>query len=158
MDAGSYPVGVARTIAGTTPARVGATSRWAASGVDLTTLATLEFSNGLLAQISCSFATTRHRHAFIAGDAGSISTTYLNDTSPEFPRLLEARHRLGCPARDDRDRFDQRIPGRSPGLPESRSFRPGWIGATPEESVDIAPMLDALAQSARKGSPVDVAW
>jgi hypothetical protein len=31
-----------------------------------------------------------------------------------------------------------------------------WVGATPEESIDIALSLDALAQSARSGAVVDV--
>ncbi len=38
MDAGSYPVSLVRTVAGTRPTRVHAISRWAESGVDLTTL------------------------------------------------------------------------------------------------------------------------
>ena len=32
-----------------------------------------------------------------------------------------------------------------------------WDGATPDESIDIALTLDALAPSARSGSRVDVA-
>ena len=39
MDAGSYPVSLVRTVAGTKPTRVFAISRWAESGVDLTTMA-----------------------------------------------------------------------------------------------------------------------
>ncbi|MEO5738828.1 MAG: Gfo/Idh/MocA family oxidoreductase, partial [Variovorax sp.] len=71
MDAGSYPVSFVRTVAGVAPSRVSAMSRWGETGVDLTTMATLEYPDGLLAQISCSFTTARHRHAFISGDAGS---------------------------------------------------------------------------------------
>ena len=98
MDAGSYPVSFVRMVAGATPSRVHAMSRWADSGVDVTTLATLEFAGGLLAQISCTFATARHRHAFIAGDAGSINTTYFNDTSAAFPPPLEVRRGTGWDA------------------------------------------------------------
>jgi predicted dehydrogenase len=159
MDAGSYPVSLVRTVAGTKPSRVSAASRWAESGVDLTTLATLEFADGLLAQISCSFATARHRHAFIAGDAGSISTTYFNDTSPEFPPILDVKRGTGW----DAQREIIETAASNGFLAEAESFhdlvRHGWdqwFGATPDESIDIALTLDALAVSARTGAPADL--
>lgn len=159
MDAGSYPVSLVRTIAGARPMRVHATSRWAESGVDLTTLAVLEFSSGLLAQISCSFTAARHRHAFIAGDAGSIHTTYFNDTSAAFPPLVEVKHGTGWDAR--RELIET---ASSNGfLAEAESFHDlvrrgwnGWVGVTPDESIDIALTLDAIAASARAGAPADV--
>jgi len=159
MDAGSYPVSLVRTIAGTRPTRVHAVSRWAESGVDQTTLATLEFSSGLLAQISCTFATARHRHAFIAGDAGSISTTYFNDTSPAFPPILDVKRGTGWDAQRE---IIETASGNG-FLFEVESFddlvRNGWrqwVGATPDESIDIALTLDALAVSARTGAPASV--
>lgn len=159
MDAGSYPVSLVRTIAGTKPTRVFAQSRWTESGVDLTTLATLEFASGLLAQISCSFATARHRHAFIAGDAGSISTTYFNDTSAAFPPVLEVKRGMGW----DAERESIETAASNGLLAEAESFhdlvRYGWdrwLGATPDESIDIALTLDALAASARAGAPADI--
>ena len=159
MDAGSYPASLVRTIAGARPIRVHAASRWAESGVDLSTLATLEFASGLLAQISCSFATVRHRHAFIAGDAGSIVTTYFNDTGPMFPPLLEVKRGTGW----DAQREVIETASSNGFLAEAESFydlvRHGWgrwVGAMPEESIDIAMMLDALAASARTGAPVDL--
>lgn len=159
MDAGSYPVSLVRTVAGERPIRVHAVSRWAESGVDLTTLATLEFAGGLLAQISCSFATARHRHAFIAGDAGSIHTTYFNDTSPAFPPLLEVRRGTGWDAQHE----IVETASSNGFLAEAESFhdlvRNGWeqwVGATPDESIDIALALDALAVSARTRASAEV--
>lgn len=159
MDAGSYPVSLVRTVAGVAPARVHATARRGTTGVDITTLATLEFASGLLAQISCSFATARHRHAFIAGDAGSIATTYYNDTSAVFPPLLDVKRGTGW----DAAREVVETAATSGFLAEAESFhdlvRHGWAqwtGATPDESIDIARTLDALAESARRGAPVDV--
>ncbi len=159
MDAGSYPVSFVRTVAGMKPTRVFAMSRWAASGVDATTLATLEFASGVLAQISCTFASARHRHAFIAGDAGSIATTYYNDTSASFPPLLEVKRGTGWDA--PREIIETAMTGGF--LAEAESFhdlvRHGWAhwtGATPEESVDIALTLDALAVSARTGIAAEV--
>jgi predicted dehydrogenase len=159
MDAGSYPVSLVRTVAGTKPTRVSAVSRWGESGVDLTTLATLEFANGLLATISCSFATARHRHAFIAGDAGSIGTTYFNDTSAAFAPILEVRRGTGW----DAQRETIETAATNGFLAEAESFhdlvrhgRDRWVGATPDESIDIALTLDALALSARTGAPAEL--
>jgi xylose dehydrogenase (NAD/NADP) len=159
MDAGSYPVSFVRTVAGTTPLRVSAMSRWASSGVDAVTMATLEYPEGLLAQISCSFTTARYRHAFIAGDAGSINTTYFNDTGPGFPPLVDVRRGSGWDAA--REVIET---GALPGfLAEAESFHDlvrygwqGWTGATPEESIDIALTLDAIAASSRQGVPVEI--
>ncbi|MDQ6917443.1 MAG: hypothetical protein M3023_06465, partial [Pseudomonadota bacterium] len=141
------------------PRRVHAMSRSATSGVDLTTMATMEFADGMLAQISCTFATARHRHAFIAGDAGSIATTYFNDTSPAFPPLLEVKRGTGW----DAAREVIETAAASGFLAEAEAFhdlvRSGWThwtGATPSESIDIARTLDALATSARQGVPVVV--
>jgi xylose dehydrogenase (NAD/NADP) len=159
MDAGSYPVSLVRTIAGAAPRRVSAMSQWAPSGVDATTLATMEFADGVLAQISCTFATARHRHAFIAGEAGSIATTYYNDTSLAFPPLLEVTRGTGWDAARD----VVETAATSGFLAEAEAFHDlirigwsAWTGATPTESVDIARTLDALAASARHGVPVAV--
>jgi predicted dehydrogenase len=159
MDAGSYPVSFVRTVAGTRPVRVQAMAHWGATGVDLTTMGTLQFESGLLAQISCSFATARHRHAYIAGDAGSLSTTYYNDTGAAFPPRLGVRRGTGW----DATRETIETAATAGFLAEAESFhdlvREGWsrwVGATPEESIDIALVLDALAQSARSGAVVDL--
>jgi len=160
MDAGCYPVSLVRTIAGERARRVHAMAKWAASGVDLTLLASMEFPSGLLAQISCSFATLRHRHAFIAGDAGSIATTYFNDTSNAFPPRLEVRRGSGWDAKQETIETSA-----SNGfLAEAESFHDlvahgwdAWTGVSPEESVDIALMLEAIAASARTGDAIEIA-
>jgi len=160
MDAGCYPVSLVRTIAGERPRRVCAVARWADSGVDVTMAASMEFASGLVAQVSCSFATARHRHAFIAGDAGSIVTTYLNDTSAALPPVLELRRGTGWDAPQERIE----TAATSGFLAEADAFHDmvaqgwnGWTGATPEESIDIALTLEAIAASARRGVAIDVA-
>ncbi|MFO1396583.1 MAG: Gfo/Idh/MocA family oxidoreductase [Burkholderiales bacterium] len=159
MDAGSYPVSFVRLVTGARPVRVHALARWSPSGVDLTTLGTLEFASGALAQISCTFATARHRHAFIAGDAGSLATNYYNDTGAQFPPTIDLRHGTGWDAR----REIVETPATAGFLAEAESFhdllREGpsaWTGATPEESLDIALTLDALRESARSGAIVEI--
>jgi predicted dehydrogenase len=160
MDAGCYPVSLVRTIAGERPKRVHALARWSESGVDRTLVASIEFSSGLLAQVSCSFATARHRHAFVAGDSGVIRTTYLNDTSAALPPVLEIRRGPGLDARQE---FVETA-ATNGFLAEAEAFhdlvvhgRDRWEGASPEESIDIALTLEALAASARQGVTVDVA-
>ena len=160
MDAGCYPVSLVRTIAGECPKRVHAMACWAGSGVDLTMVASLEFASGLLAQVSCSFATARHRHAFIAGDGGSIGTTYFNDTSAAFPPLLEVKRGSGWDAR----RESIETAATNGFLAEADAFhdlvtqgRSHWTGASPQESIDIALTLEALAASARRGMAIEIA-
>jgi predicted dehydrogenase len=159
MDAGCYPVSLVRIVAGERARRVHAVAKWAQSNVDLTMLASLEFASGLLAQVSCSFATTRHRHAFIAGDLGSIRTTYFNDTSDALPPLLEVKRGGGLDAKPEIIETAQT----NGFLAEAESFaqlvRHGWkrwTGVTPEESIDIALTLEALATSARTGIAVEI--
>ena len=159
MDAGSYPVSLVRTIAGERPRRVHAAARWADSGVDLTLVGSIEFASGLLAQVSCSFATARHRRAFVVGDTGSIGTKYLNDTSAVLPPVLELTRGIGL----DAPRELIETASANGFLAEADSFADlvahgwdCWTGATPEESIDIALTLEALAASARRSIPMEI--
>lgn len=159
MDAGCYPVSFVRTVAGECPVRVHAMARWSDSGVDRTLVASLDFASGLLAQVSCSFATARHRHAFIAGDEGSIAASYYNDTSATFPPVLDVKRGRGW----DAARTIVETASTNGFLAEADAFAAlvadgpaGWQGTTEQESVDIARTLDALAESARTGGAVDV--
>lgn len=159
LDAGSYAVSLALLVAGERPERVSASARWSETGVDLSVAATLEFPRGALAQISCSFATAYHRHALIAGDAGTIETTYLNHPPLGGPPVLMLR----------RGQTQQSVPEIvevAPGngfLAEAESFArlvalgpAHWTGATPAQSIDIALTLDAIADSMRSGAAVAV--
>ena len=159
MDAGSYPVSLVRMIAGERPARVQALARMGTSGVDRTLVGNIEFANGLLAQIACSFATARHRKGVIVGDAGSITTSYFNDTSSELPPTLEVRRGLGWDAKTE----IIETAATSGFLAEAEAMqalvRGGWSrwpGTTAEESIDIALTLEALAASAKHGSAVAI--
>jgi predicted dehydrogenase len=160
MDAGSYPVSLVRMIAGERPRRVHAMARWAESRVDRSLVGSIEFPGGLLAQISCSFATTRHRRAMIVGDAGSIMTTYLNDTSSALPGTLELRRGIDLDAKLETIHTAQ-ISG---FLAEAEAFYDlvvygwnRWTGASPDESIDTMLTLEALAASARHDAAVDIA-
>jgi predicted dehydrogenase len=165
MDVGVYPVSLVRIVAGQRPARVSATAHWThgdgrnGAGVDSALAATLEFASGLLAQISCSFSSSLHRQALIAGSAGVIQTTFSNHTSAERPGILVLRTGIGAGAVDGKIE----TPPVNGFLAEAESFealvRGGparWVGATPQESIDIMMMLEALLRSARSGAAESV--
>jgi xylose dehydrogenase (NAD/NADP) len=154
LDLGSYAVSLVRLCAGRRPVRVLATAENDANGVDLTTLAMLDFGGGLLAEITCSFATAYHRHATICGEDGVIETNYLNHPPIGGPAILQIR--------EGKLQTEPFVPADVPSgngfLLEAESFarlvRGGeahWTGATPEDSIDIALILDAIRASAASG-------
>jgi len=156
MDAGTYPVSLIRMVSKERPARVQAVARWA-SGVDHALAATLEFESGLLAQATCSFSTSAHRQALIAGTGGVIQTPFLNH--PPLDRPAELLVKRGTGANKDFERIQ--VPAVNGFLAEAESFAalvrgssPDWDGASPEESIDIAMTLEGILRSARTGQPV----
>jgi xylose dehydrogenase (NAD/NADP) len=166
MDVGVYPVSLIRIVARQRPARVHAVADWmpsdqsGAEGVDNALAGTLEFTGGLLAQVTCSFNSALHRQALIVGSEGVIQTTYPNHTSAERPGTLNLRKGSGATAVDS---IIETAPANG-FLAEAESFarlvREGpaqWSGATPEESIDIMMTVEALLRSARCGLPVEVA-
>jgi D-xylose 1-dehydrogenase (NADP+, D-xylono-1,5-lactone-forming) len=159
MDAGSYPASLVRMIAGERPSRAHAIARWTESGVDRSLVGSIEFSNGVLAQIACSFAIARYRRAIIIGDAGSITTSYFNDTSTALSPILKVRRGTGSDTQQETIETSA-ING---FLAEAEAFYDliaygweRWTGSTPEESVDTMLILEALAASARQGSAIDI--
>jgi xylose dehydrogenase (NAD/NADP) len=159
MDAGSYPVSLVRTVAKERPSRVHAVAHWAGSGVDRTLAATIEFPSGLLAQISCSFATAVYRQALIAGADAVLQTTFFNHPSPAAPPVMYLRRGKGW----DSPVEVLEVPATNGFLAEAESFSrlvkegpSGWNGASPEESIDIALTLEAILRSARDGKTVEI--
>jgi predicted dehydrogenase len=155
MDAGAYPVSLVRMVAKERPVRVHAVARWA-GGIDQAMAATIEFSSGLLAQISCSFATSVHRHALIAGTQGAIQTPFLNHPPLDRPAQLLVKRGIGW----DKDFERVETTPLNGFLAEAESFAAVvqsstavWAGPSPEESIDIALTLEAILHSARSGKP-----
>lgn len=157
LDVGCYPVSLVRVLSHERPVRVHAFARRTSSGVDQTLVATVEHHSGLLAEISCSFVTPQHRQAAILGTAGMIETTYANHTSAKLPAELHLRRGVG--ADTPRETLHQATGN---GFKfQAEAFRqrilegPGaWPGAQPDESIDIALVLEAIARSARDGCVV----
>ena len=158
-DAGSYSVSFARIAAGRCPKRVQAAWVLDANGVDRSTVATLDFGNGLFAQTAASFTGAYHRHAMISGEGGVIESNFLNHPPAGGPAVLQIRR--GVP---------MSVPFEPVAVPDGNGFRleadsfaalvregeAGWNGATPQESTEIAAILDAIRAAAASGQWVEV--
>jgi xylose dehydrogenase (NAD/NADP) len=158
LDAGSYAVSLIRMIAGALPTQVSAFARWTERGVDSSMIANLTFADGLVAQAACTFGTGIYRHATIACENGVVATDFLNHLTPADPGLLEVRRggwelqreALTFPAsngfRAEAEAFADAVRGRPAA----------WNGITPQQSIEVMQMLDAILQSAREGRPVSL--
>jgi predicted dehydrogenase len=123
----------------------------------MVTAATLEHSDGIIAQVSCAFGTAVHRVALIVGDAGSVETSFANQPSATFPPSLRLRQGTGW---HEENRIID-IPAVDAFLAQAEGFsdmifgaETQWNGATPQESIDIARTIDAILESSRAGRPV----
>jgi xylose dehydrogenase (NAD/NADP) len=159
MDIGVYPVSLIRVIAGQLPVRVQAAARWNATGVDRAMAATLEFSSGLMAQVACSFEGGLHRQALIVGSEGVVETSFSNHTNAETPGDLFVRD--GNAARGARRVIHTEAVNGFQAEAESfaalvRGEPNAWNGATEAESIDIMTIIDALLESARRDTAVDL--
>jgi hypothetical protein len=59
-------------------------------------MATLHYADGRRAQLSCAMDAANHRHAIIAGTAGTIESEYLNHTSTQAGGHLGATCPVCC--------------------------------------------------------------
>jgi predicted dehydrogenase len=167
LDAGSYALSLVRWVMGCAPQRVQADARWAASGVDIATTATLYFPGARIAQISCAMDAAYHRHATVVGTQGTLYTEYLNHTSDE-----PAGDRYGYQPSQLRVRRGAAnvVPLEPVTVATGSGFRfaaeafanmvaerdLAFVERAAAASIDIAAMLEAIAQSARTGSAVQL--
>jgi predicted dehydrogenase len=167
LDAGSYPLSLIRLVMGCAPQLVQASTTWADTGVDISTMATLHYADGRRAQLSCAMDTGTHRRAIIVGSAGTIETEYLNHTSAHagghpwgyLPSQMRVRR-----GRANAIAFEEVRSGVGSGfrfaaeafakVVAERDFAATARAA--EASLDIAATLEAIARSARLGGVVDV--
>lgn len=84
LDAGSYALSAIRLAMGEAPTHVMAYANWAESGIDISTVATLFYSEGRKSQLSCAMDAAYFRKATISATQGTIDTEYLNHTSDEI--------------------------------------------------------------------------
>ncbi|UAK23482.1 Gfo/Idh/MocA family protein [Sphingomonas nostoxanthinifaciens] len=156
LDAGTYAVSLVRMLAGAMPVRVTASAVLSERGVDLTTTASLDFADGLLAQISCAFGTGLHRRAIVACEGGVVTTDFPNHLTAEKPGLLQVS-RGGWEPKDERIDFAPLNGFRAEADSFADLVRTGteaWNGIGEAESIEVMRILDAITLSAREGRPV----
>lgn len=164
LDAGSYTLSFITLVMGCAPSRVTAMAAMAPSGVDIATMATLEYADGRRAQLSCAMDGAYHRRATIVGVNGVIETEYLNHTSGHDGGMhgyMRSSMRL-------RRGIAQTLSYEEIETPVGSGFRfaaeafarlvreQDFAAATraAQASLDIAATLDAIARSSRSGAPV----
>ena len=168
LDAGSYPMSLIRLVMGSAPQRVSAEASWASTGVDMSLAATLHWTDGRRAQLSCAMDVATHRRALIVGTQGVIETEYLNHTAAPLQP-----HPLGF--QPSQMRVRRGVAFTAPLTEVTSATGSGFrfaaeafakvvadndvaaIGRAAAASLDIAATLEALARSARLGHAVDVA-
>ena len=167
LDAGSYPLSLIRLVMGSAPQRVTAEATWAATGVDMSLAATLHWTDGRRAQLSCAMDVATHRRALIVGTQGVIETEYLNHTA-----AATTGHPYGYQPSQMRVRrgIAGTVPIETLRSPVGSGFRfaaeafarvvatqdQPAIDRAAQASLDIAAMLEAIALGARTGQAVDV--
>lgn len=155
LDAGCYPVSLARLLIGARPVWVSAQSTWNDAGVDVTTVATLRYPEGQFAQISCSMSVGPHRIAVVAGSAGVVETPYSNHTEPDKPAVFRLKSGTGWDGRFDNIETTSGNGFRLEAEAFARMVRSSDPAKDYERiSLDNAMTLEAIARSARSNQPV----
>ncbi len=167
MDLGCYCLSLIRLATGRAPRRVQAHSRLAPTGVDIATAATLEFDDGVSAQLMCSMDAALHRHATIAGSDGFITTEFLNHTAAPGeahpwgyqPSLMRVRRGAGNgPVLDVKSAPGSGFRFAAEAFADVVARRDqAAIDRAAAASLDIAATLEAIAASAHRGAPVSLA-
>lgn len=153
LDAGTYAASLAIIALAEAPRRVIATASWTKTCVDMTVNATVEFTSGAMASITCSFATAGHRLATLIGTDGIIETGYANHAPPDTP-TLPLRIRRGALATTawETETLDAADGFRLEAESFARMVRQGpthWNGASETESLRTVQLLQAIATSIR---------
>ncbi len=166
LDAGSYAMSLIRLALPGRPERVVAHSAMTASGVDISTSATLLYSGGRSAQLFCAMNVGYHRVATILGDNGVIETEFLNHSSEDpnhplkyLPSLMRVRRGLGgtVPLVEVRSATGSGFAFCAEAFAKVIHMQDfAAIERAALASCDIAATLEAIGQSAKSGLPVQV--
>ncbi|MEA2575817.1 MAG: D-xylose 1-dehydrogenase D-xylono,5-lactone-forming [Chloroflexia bacterium] len=158
LDVGCYCVNISTLVTGMPPKAVTASAVWAENGVDTSLVGTLEFPNGMLGVIDCSFqvGTSMQQGLEVSGTGGLIRV--------EQPFRMSDEDTTITVDKADKDVTVQRV--RVPGGNEYRFMVEHFADAvlndtelsyTLEDSLANMRVLDALIEAARTGRRVGVA-
>lgn len=155
-DVGCYPVSLARFMLDAEPLAVTAQAHWTDRGVDDRMVATLEFPDGVLAQINCGFSLPLRRYYEVIGPVGSllVNRAYnpVGDRASEIVHFGEDRMMIETIRLEAANSYTLMI----------EDFNRAVAGeAAPrfpaEDAVKNMRVIDALYRSAREGGTVEVA-
>jgi xylose dehydrogenase (NAD/NADP) len=157
MDVGCYCVNAANMIVGTPPSAVTASAVWTPEGVDMSLVGTLEYPNGVLGVIDCSFQVgrTMQQHLEISGTDGLIRVPRPFSKGDEDAIIITDKSDNTSPAEEIR------VPGANHYHLMVEHFADAVLngkelGYTLEESRANMQVLDALREAARAGQRIIV--
>lgn len=155
-DVGCYPVSLARFMLQAEPLTVTAQAHWTARGVDDRMVATLEFPNGVLAQINCGFSLPLRRYYEVVGPVGSlyVNRAYnpVGDRASEIVRYGDDRMMIETVRLDPANSYTLMIEDFNRAVTGEAAPR-----FAAEDAVKNMRVIDALYRSAREGGTVEVA-
>jgi len=155
LDVGCYGVSLARWILGAEPEFVQGSAQYGPTGVDLTFVGILRFPRGEMAIVEASFVTALQQTFSVVGTRGAI----------ELPHDAFIPWEKDCWFRirgvDEEEGKVETVPGADEYQRMVEHFADAALGqmpleVEPEDSIRNMRVLDALAESARKGHPVYV--
>lgn len=158
LDVGCYCVNVASIVAGMPPGAVTASAVWSEEGVDTSLVGTLEFPNGVLGVIDCSFqvGTSMQQKLEVSGTGGLIRVAQPFRMSEEDTTIIVDKA-------DKAGTVEQvQVPGGQEYQFMVEHFADAVLNDTAlsytlEDSLANMRVLDALIESARTGRRADVA-
>ena len=157
LDVGCYCVNIATLVAGTPPRAVTASAVWSEAGVDVALAGTLEFPNGVLGVIDCSFqvGTSMQQKVEVSGTGGLIQVTH--------PFRMDEKDTTIIVDKAGKENAVEQV--RVPGGHEYQLMVEHFADAvlndtalsyTLEDSLANMRVLDALIEAARTGRRVEV--
>jgi xylose dehydrogenase (NAD/NADP) len=157
LDVGCYCVNIARLVMNLEPVSASARAIWASTGVDETLSGVLEFANGALGVIGCSFRTG----AWLDQSLVASGTNGRIKISEPF-RMGDDPIAIVLDSLDVRNRSDTvQVPGANEYQRMVEHFASAVLNNrtpdyTPQDSLGNMRVLDALAESARTGRSVAI--
>lgn len=154
-DVGCYPVSLARFMLDAEPLAVTAQAHWTDRGVDDRMVATLEFPDGVLAQINCGFSLPLRRYYEVVGPFGSllVNRAYnpVGDRASEIVHFGEDRMMIETIRLEAANSYTLMVED------FNRAVRGEAAPRFPaDDAVKNMRVIDALYRSAREGGTVPV--
>jgi len=149
-DVGVYPISLIRALMGSRPSKVQASALFTELGVDRSASAVLTFPDGRSATMWCSFETPGLRRALVITSNGAVDFTYTNGTENANESCYQVLK--GTDWRSGFERYEAAFGNgfslEADGFASAVAGNPN-LGTTPQESIDVAWIVEQILRSAR---------